>query len=210
MAKLELLRPKVMALASQVIKLSKESGIEIAITQTLRTLPEQDELYAQGRTKPGNIVTNAKGGFSLHNYGVAFDFCPLIDGKAAWNDTKLFERVGKIGLSLGLEWGGNWTKFPDLPHLQYTAEYTLGEFQKNYIEWDKFADNSLNTQNLQPKKLKIKESTGLNVRSGPSTSFSILGTLPFDTELEILEQTQGWSRVNYMNGLGWVKSEFLA
>ncbi|MFC6095818.1 M15 family metallopeptidase [Flavobacterium qiangtangense] len=54
-------------------------GVRMRITQGFRTFKEQDELFAQGRTKPGPKVSNAKGGQSLHNYGLAFDICLLYD-----------------------------------------------------------------------------------------------------------------------------------
>ena len=62
---------------------------KVRITQGLRTFAEQDGLYAQGRTKPGKKVTNAKGGQSIHNYGFAVDICLIIDGEtASWDTTK--------------------------------------------------------------------------------------------------------------------------
>jgi peptidoglycan LD-endopeptidase CwlK len=98
---------------------------KIRITQGLRTLKEQDALYAIGRTKPGKKVTNAKGGQSIHNYGFAIDICMIIDGKeASWNTTKDWDNdkvadwyeCVKIFAKNGWEWGGNWKKFKDLPH----------------------------------------------------------------------------------------------
>ena len=138
MAKLELLKPKIRGLAERLINECKNLGYQVTITQTLRTIEEQDALYAQGRTKPGNIVTKAKGGYSLHNFGVAFDICPIVNGKAAWNDTALFKKIGEIGVSLGLEWGGTWTSFPDLPHFQYLAGHSLADFRNNKVDWKKF------------------------------------------------------------------------
>ncbi len=138
MANIDLLKPKIKKMAMELINACNAVGIKIIITQTLRTIAEQDALYAQGRTKPGKIVTNAKGGTSFHNFGVALDFCPVIDGKAVWNDLSLFEKVGSIGAGLGFEWGGNWKDFKDRPHLQFTAGYSLKEFMDNKIDWSKF------------------------------------------------------------------------
>ena len=56
-------------------RVNEELCIQLRVTQGLRTIAEQDELYAQGRTKPGKIVTNAKGGKSNHNSGLAIDVC---------------------------------------------------------------------------------------------------------------------------------------
>lgn len=138
MNKLDLLKPKVKRLAEELIKSCKKEKIKILITQTLRTKEEQDTLYAQGRTTKGSIVTNAKGGYSYHNFGVAFDFCTIVEGKPAWKNKKLFNKVGSLGVSLGLEWGGNWKTFQDLPHFQYRAGYTLKDFRNDKIDEDKF------------------------------------------------------------------------
>ncbi len=101
---------------------------------TLRTFKEQDELFAIGRSKPGKKVTNAKGGQSYHNYGLAFDIVLLVDSKgngkfdkASWETNVDFDRDGRadwhevvsICKRYGWEWGGDW-KFTDLPHFQKT------------------------------------------------------------------------------------------
>lgn len=96
---------------------------KVRITQGLRTFKEQDDLYAIGRTKPGKKVTNAKGGQSIHNYGLAVDICLIIDGKIAswdtvkdWDNDKVadwYECV-KIFAKYGWDWGGNWKTFKDL------------------------------------------------------------------------------------------------
>ncbi len=129
MSNLNLLKPKVKSLALELQKKSQDVGIDIIFTSTLRTKVAQDALYARGRTTPGKIVTNAKGGESLHNFGVAFDICPVLHGKAVWNDAALFNKVGKIGKEIGLEWGGDFAKFPDRPHFQFCGGYALKDFQ---------------------------------------------------------------------------------
>lgn len=108
--------------------LCKDKGIDVILTSTYRDKESQDALYAQGRTTPGKKVTNAKGGQSMHNWRVAFDVVPVINGKAVWNDDNLWNRVGEIGESVGLEWGGRWSKFIDKPHLQFTQGLTLADF----------------------------------------------------------------------------------
>jgi peptidoglycan L-alanyl-D-glutamate endopeptidase CwlK len=127
--KIEDLHPKVQALCNQFIAKCKEEGITVIITATYRDYESQNALYAQGRTEPGKIVTNAKGGQSFHNFKVAFDFCPMLDNQAAWNDTLLFIKCGQIGKNIGLEWGGDFKSIKDMPHLQYTAGLTLADFQ---------------------------------------------------------------------------------
>jgi peptidoglycan L-alanyl-D-glutamate endopeptidase CwlK len=105
-------------------------NIDVLITSTYRDAESQNALYAQGRTLPGKKVTNAKGGQSYHNWKVAFDFCPIVNGKAAWNDTALFTKCGEIAESVGLEWAGRWVKFKELAHCQYTGGFTLADFQQ--------------------------------------------------------------------------------
>jgi peptidoglycan L-alanyl-D-glutamate endopeptidase CwlK len=123
------LNPKVAALCSEFINSCKKHNIDIIITSTYRDKESQDVLYAQGRTLPGKKVTNAKGGQSFHNYHVAFDFVPIVGGKAQWNDVALFTKCGEIAESLGLEWAGRWVKFKEMAHCQYTNGLTLTDFQ---------------------------------------------------------------------------------
>lgn len=104
-------------------------GIDVIVTSTYRDAESQDALYAQGRTAPGKKVTNARGGDSFHNWRCAFDFVPIINGKAIWNDAALWDRCGDIAESVGLEWGGRWTNFTDKPHCQYTAGLTIAQYK---------------------------------------------------------------------------------
>ncbi|ASA96819.1 M15 family metallopeptidase [Anoxybacillus sp. FSL W8-0104] len=122
--------PLVATKARQLIERAYKEGINIIITQGLRTIEEQNELYAQGRTKTGKIVTNARGGYSYHNFGLAFDFAILnADGSVNWNVDEKWKRVGALGKSLGLEWGGDWRDFPDYPHFQLTFGLSLADLR---------------------------------------------------------------------------------
>lgn len=118
------------------------NGIVVILTCTYRSGHEQDELYAQGRTKPGRVVTNAQAGESLHNFETgagkpaarAFDVLPLRHGKPVWgtsgdgidddesddhtDDLEVWQRVGAHGEAAGLEWAGRWKKFKEFPHFQ--------------------------------------------------------------------------------------------
>lgn len=112
--------PEMVQKMNQLVEECANQGLKIRITQTYRTVEQQDALYAQGRTKPGNIVTNAKGSSysSMHQWGIAFDFCRN-DRKGAYNDSDgFFRRVGQVGKSIGLEWGGDWKSIVDKPHFQ--------------------------------------------------------------------------------------------
>lgn len=124
------LHPKVTARVSEFINRCKAKGIDVLITSTYRDAESQNALYAQGRTAPGKKVTNAKGGQSFHNWKCAFDFVPLVNGKAMWNDVALFTQCGEIAESVGLEWAGRWKTFKELAHCQYTGGLTLKDFQE--------------------------------------------------------------------------------
>ena len=123
------LNPKVAALCSEFINRCKAQGIDVIITSTFRDGAAQDALYAQGRTTEGKKVTNAKAGQSYHNWRVAFDFVPIVNGKAQWNDNTLFIKCGEIAEGIGLEWAGRWTKFKETAHCQYTGGLSLADFQ---------------------------------------------------------------------------------
>lgn len=114
------LHPALQTKITRLIKECDKAGLKIGIGECLRTVEEQDALYAKGRTAPGNIVTNAKGSTysSMHQWGVAFDFYRN-DGKGAYYDRdNFFTKVGEIGKKLGLEWGGDWKTIKDKPHFQ--------------------------------------------------------------------------------------------
>lgn len=106
-----------------------QQGIDVIITSTYRDHESQAALYARGRTTPGGIVTNARPGFSFHNYHLAFDFAPLVEGKIPWGDAKLFTRCGEIAESVGLEWAGRWKSFREMAHCQFTGGLTLSQLQ---------------------------------------------------------------------------------
>jgi peptidoglycan L-alanyl-D-glutamate endopeptidase CwlK len=111
------LQPEVRPFAIALVQRAAARGIVIKVISGTRSYAEQDALYAQGRTAPGEIVTNARGGQSNHNFGIAFDV-GVFDGLRYLGHSPLYKAVGAIGLDLGLEWGGKWTSFIDEPHFQ--------------------------------------------------------------------------------------------
>lgn len=127
--KLEDLHPAVENLARAFVVKCAAAGVDVLITSTYRDHASQAALFAQGRTAPGKIVTNARPGQSWHNWRCAFDFVPLVNGKAQWNDAATFERCGRIAEAVGLEWAGRWKRFRELAHCQYTGGLTLADFQ---------------------------------------------------------------------------------
>ena len=128
------LEPSVKKKVKLLISKAQKAGIDLRIIESHRDCQRQNELYAQGRTSPGNIVTNAKCGQSSHNYQLAVDVAEYKDGKPWWNSTN-WEQIGRIGESVGLEWGGRWTSFIDKPHFQDLGGRSISsrfqEFQKS-------------------------------------------------------------------------------
>lgn len=145
--RIKLLHPKIRdEVLDLVNKANKATGkdVTIRIVQGYRTIEEQNILYALGRTvknpvgasprKPlGNIVTNARGGSSYHNYGLAIDFAFLIKNRGiiSWDTRKDWDNdttadwleVVRIFLKAGYKWGGNFSSIKDYPHLEKTFGY---------------------------------------------------------------------------------------
>lgn len=111
------LLPEVQPMARMLVQKAAANGIDIRVISGLRSYEEQDALYAQGRTAPGNIVTRARGGYSNHNFGIAFDV-GVFSGSRYLPESPKYKAVGVLGQELGLEWGGNWTSLVDEPHFQ--------------------------------------------------------------------------------------------
>ncbi len=131
------LNPLVAAQARELIARCQSEGIDLLVTSTYRDLESQAKLYAQGRTAPGRIVTNAKPGQSFHNWRVAFDVVPLRHGKPVWDTSGenrfLWQQIGALGESVGLEWAGRWRKFRELAHFQFTGGLTLAELRSGKL-----------------------------------------------------------------------------
>lgn len=116
------LNPHVANLCRLWMDKCKAAGIEVMITSTYRDVAMQNSIYAQGRTKPGKIVTFARGGQSWHNYRCAFDFAVMKHGQIDWGDRASYLAARKIGASIGLE-GLSF----ELAHLQARGGLTLAQ-----------------------------------------------------------------------------------
>ena len=111
-------------------RVEMELGIELLITSTYRDVESQNALYAQGRTAPGMVVTNARGGDSFHQYHVAYDVVPVVAGKLVWETSNpVWREIGRIGKECGLEWAGDWNRFQEFPHFQITGGWTIEDFK---------------------------------------------------------------------------------
>ena len=97
----------------------KKAGLKVLITETYRSQARQDYLYAQGRTRAGNVVTWTKS--SRHTSRMAWDICKNVKGQE-YSDAKFFEQCGAIAKKLGITWGGTWST-PDKPHFEVTASW---------------------------------------------------------------------------------------
>lgn len=102
------------------------NNLTVELLSGRRTYAEQTNLYAQGRTRVGSIITNARAGYSFHNFGLAIDFRVLVDGKVR-NDLR--RSAAQIAKSMGMTYGGDWILFPDPPHLEYSQGYPLSYFR---------------------------------------------------------------------------------
>lgn len=122
---IEKLHPNLIPICNEFVLRCRAAGLPVLITETLRTKAEQDALYAQGRTAPGSIVTNARYPRSAHCWGVAFDFCRNVKGREYDDSDGFFAKCGAVGKALGLTWGGDWKSFVDKPHLE------MPEYMKN-------------------------------------------------------------------------------
>lgn len=100
------------ALVNVVRRAAKALPFPLFVVEGLRTKERQTELYAQGRTKPGKVVTWTLQ--SKHIDGRAVDLAPMIDGAIDWNDSKKFDAIAKAmqdagrALGVAVRWGADW------------------------------------------------------------------------------------------------------
>ncbi len=130
------LDPSMHSIVRQFLAVAAQSGIQLRVVSGYRSPVDQEGIYQQGRSTDGPVVTNAKPGYSKHNFGVAFDVAPVQNGEVYWpNDSNFWSTVGSIGKSLGLKWGGDWAK-PDLPHFEHPTfemrDLLMGRAQTMY------------------------------------------------------------------------------
>lgn len=116
---ISLLRPDVEANCRKWLELCKANGLNVLVTQTVRDKEYQESLYAQGRTKPGKIVTNGRvPTFHSEKAGLAFDFCKNVKGHE-YDDNAFFAKAAALAKGMGFSWGGDWKSFVDKPHIQW-------------------------------------------------------------------------------------------
>ena len=139
MSKLDTLDPSFRVLVEQLVQSAEgATDRQWVVTSCRRTMKEQKALYAQGRSRPGQVVTNAKPGSSPHNYGLAADLAPLKIGSSEidWNaDRAIWEKMAAIAVEIGLVAGANFKTILDFPHVEspkwreQRALYNAGKIQ---------------------------------------------------------------------------------
>lgn len=226
------LHPRLQEKFKLLQKKCAQKGIKIRATECLRTVKEQDALYAKGRTAPGSKVTNARGrdAKSMHQWGVAVDIVIDMDADKDGDidirdlyNVKLLNVVGKIGESIGLEWGGSWKSIVDKPHFQLPdwgstptklkAKY--GTPKKFIATWTKKTKATKSSTNKTFKKT-FTTTANLKMRELPDTSdnsnvIQVLkkGAKVIGTGKCMTVGTQKWLEVTSGGKTGYCSNKYL-
>lgn len=127
------LLPKAQRAARIFLNAAKPFKYQVKILSGTRTYAEQAAIYAQGRTKPGSIVTKAGPGQSNHNFGIAFDV-GIFDGKTYFTGRNATEEKAYTDLRAftkkatpELDWGGDWKSIKDKPHYELRTGKTTSQ-----------------------------------------------------------------------------------
>lgn len=132
LARLQEVHPLLASKIRQLDSILSAQSIEIQVTQGLRSWNQQAALYAQGRTTPGPIVTNAQPGYSWHQFGLAVDlvcaaaFDPQGQFLPDWNPQHpCWQTMIAKGETLGMYSGAEFRTLPDYPHFQLTGKWPV-------------------------------------------------------------------------------------
>lgn len=184
-----------------LLKKCAKKGIYLIITEGFRSKEYQDSLYAKGRTKPGKIVTNAKGSTysSQHMWGLAFDIA-INDSKLLY-DTATIKKVAKIAKKIGLGWGGDWTSIVDTPHFYLTKwGSTASQLKAAYGTPDAFK---------KTWKKKVKREKGLLLWKAESKLTGSYLRIPNGATVEALYTKSWYTKVRYKGKVGYVNKKFV-
>lgn len=198
----KLLHPQLEHKLNLLLKKCAAKGIYLIITEGFRTVARQEELYAQGRTKPGKIVTNAKGTSysSQHMWGVAFDIA-INDSKHTY-DYALIKKVAEIAKAkgVGLGWGGDWKSFPDTPHF-YLKRWgsTASKLKAQYGTPDRFK---------KTWSRKVTRRQGLKLWKSVAKTGSYF-TIPCGAKVRVLFLKLWYAKVEYNGKVGYINKKYL-
>jgi LysM repeat protein/GH24 family phage-related lysozyme (muramidase) len=212
--KLKAVHPKLAECVNGMATALEKRSILIRITDGIRTFEEQDALYAKGRTQQGKIVTHARGGYSNHNYGLAVDVVPMVNGKPDWGVAEeVWKAIGEAGQGAGLEWGGTWKKLVDKPHFQLPVGLAVDKCLTLYRQgglsavWAE-ADKRLGAPASQPakdtKKDTKKNTKGTSTPPPPAPSTPVATQVPAEVirHLELREGKLKDHQKVYDDGFG--------
>ena len=187
-----------------LLKQCAKKGIYLIITEGFRSKEYQDKLYAKGRTKPGNIVTNAKGSdySSQHQWGIAFDIA-INDSKLLYNEATI-RKVAKIAKSkkVGLAWGGDWVSPVDTPHF-YLDKWgdTPSKLKRTYKTFDNF-------KKTWTKKVSGANKNGIRI-FGKSKITVLKKGLKNGTVVNVMYVKGNYAKVEYKGTVGFCKIKYL-
>jgi peptidoglycan L-alanyl-D-glutamate endopeptidase CwlK len=160
--RIKLIHPKLQSELLSIYNDLFDKGVYIRFTSTFRSFLEQDAIYYQGRKsleevnnmrlkcglyliseKENKIVSNAFGGRSYHNYGIAVDFCLLsknhnydMEFDTNNNNEKDWNEVVKVFKNYGWDWGSEVNFKSDTPHFQKTFGYKINQLLEKYNRQD--------------------------------------------------------------------------
>ena len=178
---IETLHPDIRQYAVNFLNSAEGSGIRLRITSGFRSYDEQTELYNQGRTTRGTIVTKAKAGESYHNFGLAMDVVPIVDKKEDWT-TNQWRIIGEIGKSAGFNWGGDWRGFVDNPHFEMSFGLKLADL-RNRFESQNLINGFVNLDDSQkPTNQKYQGQNYADSNTNSSKPCPTSGTTIINTE----------------------------
>lgn len=195
------LHPYLDVLLGKMLKECAKAGIYLIITEGIRTVERQDELYAQGRTKPGIVVTRSRGlsYSSQHQWGVAFDIA-INDPNKLYDDV-LLEKAATIGKSVGLSWGGDWKSIIDKPHF-YLGKW--GPITKTLKDKYGNPDNFKKTWTAT-----VKRKNGIRLFKDKSRK-NLIGRIPYGSTVEVVYRCRlRHARIRYNDNVGYVLKRFL-
>lgn len=191
------LHPYLQLKLKSALKKCNKKGIYLIITEGYRSKKYQDSLYAKGRTKPGQIVTYARGNSysSQHQWGIAFDIAINGPKKVNYN-VNLLAKAAKIIKKTGLAWGGDWNGFSDMPHF-YLKSWgaTPTSLKKIYRKPSKFKKYWYRyTKSATP----LYESTSLKYGG-------VLAKIPYNAKVAVyFYKKAGYAKVVYNGVTGYV------